>query len=100
MSGGGLVRPGTVLQETYEIVRFIGEGGMGEVYEARHARLEGRYAVKFLLRAVAADPQALARFHQEARITSALRHPNIVQVIDFNQTAEGVPYIVMEYLDG
>jgi serine/threonine-protein kinase len=74
---------------------------MGAVYEASHVRLEGRYAVKFLRPEVAAQyPAALARFRREARITSALRHPGIVQVIDFHTPPDGPPFMVMEYLDG
>ena len=74
---------------------------MGAVYEASHVRLEGRYAVKLLREEVAAQyPAALARFRREARITSALRHPGIVQVIDFHTPPDGPPFMVMEYLDG
>ena len=73
---------------------------MGSVYEARHARLAGRYAVKVLHPEVQQHPDVLHRFQREARITSALRHPGIVQVIDFNTTPEGAPYLVMEYLEG
>jgi serine/threonine-protein kinase len=74
---------------------------MGEVYEARHARLAGRYAVKIIRHEIAGQsPLAIQRFQREAEVTSALRHPNIVQIIDFNQTPEGAPYIVMEYLEG
>jgi serine/threonine protein kinase len=91
---------GAVLQDTYRIVRQIGRGGMGAVYEAIHLRLAGRYAVKVLLSQTAADPQAFARFRREAEVTSGLRHPNIVQVIDFNQTPQGNPYLVMEFLEG
>src|SRR6185369_17992346 len=87
--------PGSIIGDTYRIVRRIGSGGMGDVYEATHARLAGRYAVKVLLREVAAPPDALERFRREAKITSGLRHPNIVQVIDFNQTPDGDPYLVM-----
>jgi serine/threonine-protein kinase len=72
---------------------------MGEVYEATHARLSGRYAIKLLLRELALRPDAFARFRREAEITSALRHPNIVQVIDFNLMDDESPYLVMEYLD-
>ncbi|MBC8131364.1 MAG: hypothetical protein H7X95_00175, partial [Deltaproteobacteria bacterium] len=60
---------GQVLQGTYRVVRRIGEGGMGVVYEATHARLAGRYAVKVLLRKLSDNPEALARFNREARIT-------------------------------
>ena len=74
---------------------------MGAVYEASHARLDGRYAVKFLHPDFSSrHPAALARFRREARITSALRHPGIVQVIDFNTPADGPPFLVMEYLEG
>jgi len=89
-----------VLDGTYKILRRIGDGGMGEVYEARHARLAGRYAVKVLNTTSSAQPEAVARFRREAQVTTALRHPSIVQIIDFNTTAAGVSYLVMEYLDG
>ena len=57
---------------------------MGQVYEATHARLAGRYAIKFLLKKLSDRPDATALFEREARITSSLQHPNIVQVVDFN----------------
>jgi serine/threonine-protein kinase len=91
---------GTVLRDTYTIVRLIGRGGMGEVYEATHARLTGRYAVKVLPREIAEDAAVLSRFRREAQIASGLQHPNIVQVIDFHETDDGRPYLVMEYLGG
>ncbi len=95
-----LVEAGAVLDGTYKIVRRIGDGGMGEVYEARHSRLSGRYAVKVLNATVSAQPDAEARFRREAQVTSALRHPGIVQIIDFNTTYTGMSYLVMEYLEG
>ncbi len=94
------LQPGQMIEDTYRIVGRIGEGGMGEVYEATHARLAGRYALKLLLREVAKDPTFMARFQREAQITSSLRHPNIVQVVDFRVLPGGAPYIVMEFLDG
>jgi serine/threonine-protein kinase len=93
-------RPGTFLEGTYCIARCIGTGGMGVVYEASHARLAGRYAVKVLHPEVQKHPELLARFKREAEITSALRHPGIVQVIDFHTPANRSPFLVMEYLDG
>jgi serine/threonine protein kinase len=99
MQNGGL-KPGDLIEETYRIIRRIGEGGMGEVYEATHARLAGRYAIKILLREIASDPNLLARFQREAQVTSSLRHPNIVQVLDFRQLPDGTSYIVMEFLEG
>jgi serine/threonine protein kinase len=97
---GTSLAPGAILQNTYRIVRRVGGGGMGEVYEARHDRLSGRYAVKVLGADMAGHPEALLRFRREAQVTSSLQHPGIVQVIDFNETSDGVPYLVMEYLDG
>jgi tRNA A-37 threonylcarbamoyl transferase component Bud32 len=85
---------------TYGIVRRVGSGGMGEIYEVSHSRLAGRYAMKVLRAEVAANSEALLRFQREAKVTSALQHPNIVQVIDFSTTEGGQPYLVMEFLDG
>jgi len=73
---------------------------MGEVYEATHSRLAGRYAVKVLLADVSNRADIFKRFQREAEVTSELRHPNIVQILDFNRTPGGNPYLVMEYLDG
>jgi len=92
--------PGTVLQGTYRIVGRLAEGGCGEVYAAAHTRLPGQFAVKVLHRSLAHNPDALARFRQEAEITSTLRHPHIVQVLDFNVSEQGFPYLVMELLEG
>jgi serine/threonine protein kinase len=91
---------GTVLNDTYRIVRPLAEGGCGEVYLAAHTRLPGEFAVKVLHSSLARDRDQLARFRQEAEITSTLRHPHIVQVFDFNVTDDGVPYLVMELLEG
>jgi serine/threonine-protein kinase len=92
--------PGTVLHGTYRIVRPLAEGGCGEVYAAAHTRLPGQFAVKVLHRSLARNADALNRFRQEAEITSTLRHPHIVQVLDFNVSDQGLPYLVMELLEG
>ena len=73
---------------------------MGEVYEAVHERLAHRYAVKILHPGVRDHPEALPRFMREAQVTSRLRHPGIVSVIDFNTLPGGLAYLVMEYLEG
>ncbi len=73
---------------------------MGVVYEATHARLAGRYAIKVLTQRLAESPEGFAQLNREARITSLLQHPNIVQVIDHNTTPDGTEYLVMEYLAG
>ena len=91
---------GTVLAETYTIVRVLGAGGMGNVYEARHTRLPNSFAIKVLCEDMFRDERALARFRREAEIACRLKHRNIVGVLDFNTTPEGQPYIVMELLEG
>ncbi|MFL7868955.1 MAG: serine/threonine protein kinase, partial [Anaerolineales bacterium] len=73
--------------------------GMAEVYLGRHLTLDRPVAVKVLLSHIEADPDLLSRFQREARVVAGLRHPNIVQIFDFD-THEGHPYIVMEYLRG
>jgi hypothetical protein len=98
--GAGVdTRIGTVVGK-YVIVRLLGKGGMGAVYEARHAELSRRFAVKFLLPEFAAHREVLTRFENEARAAGALEHPNLVAVTDVGRTAEGAPYLVMEFLKG
>src|SRR5687767_12566474 len=91
---------GTVLRGTYEVVGRVGRGGMGVVYEVTHARLAGRYALKLFARDDADAGEARKRFRREADIVSSLRHPHIVQVVDFDEMPDGRPYLVMEMLDG
>lgn len=93
--------PGTILSETYEIVRRLGAGGMGAVYEAKHLRLASRrVAVKVLLREAADDTELFARFRREAEIGARLGHPNIVAVTDWDRLPGGEPFLVMELLAG
>ena len=84
---------------SYEILASIGAGGMGEVYRARDKKLDRDVAVKVLPQAVAADPDALARFEREAKAVAALSHPNILAIFDFG-TDGGVSYAVTELLEG
>ena len=77
MTKADLLEPGQLIGGTYRVVRCIGRGGMGAVYEATHARLSGRYAIKLILRELAQDNDLFTRFRREAQVTSALRHPNI-----------------------
>ena len=91
---------GTVLDETYRIDRLLAGGGCGDVYVATHVRLGSEVAVKVLHPSLAGNAQALARLQREADIMSTLRHPHIVQILDFNVTEHGVPFLVMELLEG
>lgn len=91
---------GQVLGGAYRVVRTLDSGGMGFVFEAEHLRLKRRLAVKVMAGHLARDANALARFHREAEIISQLDHPHIVQVIDFDSTSLGQPFLVMEFLRG
>jgi WD40 repeat protein len=83
----------------YEIVAALGAGGMGEVYRARDTRLGRDVAIKVLPVALAADPDRLRRFEQEARAVAALNHPNVLVVYDVGRH-EGSPYLVEELIEG
>jgi serine/threonine protein kinase len=95
-----LAMVGATLEGAYDIRRLIAEGGMSAVYEAVQLRLSQRVAVKVLARELASNQEALARFRREAEITSRLRHPHLVTVMDFGTGPDGQPFLVMEYLDG
>ena len=83
----------------YEIVSPLGAGGMGEVYRARDTRLGRDVAIKVLHPQTSADPKALARFEQEARVVAALSHPNLVAIHDVGNV-DGTMFAVMELLEG
>jgi tRNA A-37 threonylcarbamoyl transferase component Bud32 len=91
---------GLVLSERYRIVRKLGEGGMGVVYQAEHALIEKRIALKILFPELTRRPDLVARFLQEAKSASRIGHENVIDISDFGQSPEGLVYIAMEYLDG
>jgi serine/threonine-protein kinase len=91
---------GQMVGGRYELLRRIGKGGMGVVYEADHTGLGKRVAVKLLLDKYTDDPEVVARFQREARTASAIGDEHIVEVTDAGQHEDGRSYIVMELLEG
>lgn len=96
----GALSFGTVLGGAYRIEEPLGEGGMGAVFAARHLRTGRRYAVKTILAGAKATEADIRRFEREATAASALGHPGIVQVHDFNVAPGGIFYLVMDLLEG
>src|SRR5512147_488589 len=84
----------------YRITRKLGEGGMGEVYEAEHIFLGRRAAIKCLLKELSNNAEATGRFFIEAKAAAMTNHPSLVDIYDQGHTEAGNAYIIMEYLDG
>ena len=91
---------GEVLGGKYRVSRVVGEGGMGVVVEATHVQLDERVALKFLRPEMLAMPDVVARFDREARAAVKLKSDHVARVMDVGKTQAGVPYMVMEYLEG
>jgi serine/threonine-protein kinase len=84
----------------YQLVRKLGEGGMGAVYLAEHALLKRACALKLIKPEVGTDPIALGRFEREVQSAARLAHPNTIEIYDYGHTDDGTFYYVMEYLRG
>jgi serine/threonine-protein kinase len=95
-----LPKPGDVLSDRYDVIRVIGEGGMGVVYEGTHRRIGQRVAIKVLHPAMMSSPDIVERFEREARAAGHLKSGHAVRVMDVDVTAGGLPYMVMEFLEG
>jgi serine/threonine-protein kinase len=91
---------GQVLDGRYRVERLLGEGGMGAVYEGRHALVGKRVALKLLHAEYATSEEVLKRFYREAQAAAAIGHKNIIDIFDVGVTPNNEPYIAMEYLEG
>ena len=94
-----MIRPGMFMEDRYEILDKIGAGGMSDVYKAKDHKLNRFVAIKFLKQEYCEDKTFVAKFQIEAQSAAALLHPNVVSVYDVNE-ADGIYYIVMEFVDG
>jgi serine/threonine-protein kinase len=93
-------RVGKTAGGKYKLVRLLGTGGMGEVYEAQHSIIGRRFAIKFLHPFLASNAEVVTRFQREAQAAGGLENENIAAVVDAGTADDGAPYLVMEYLDG
>lgn len=93
-------RVGDVLGGKYKLVELIGKGGMGQVFKAQHESIGRVVAIKCLFRENAQNGEAIARFFREARTAASIGHPSIIGVHDIGEDDEGIPYLIMDYLDG
>lgn len=91
---------GTMIRGKYQIIRKIGQGAMGAVYKALHTHFQELRALKVIAASLSADKTFVKRFEQEAILTRKLQHPNAVRVDDIDETEDGQPFIVMEYIEG
>src|ERR1700757_4100540 len=84
----------------YELLRMIGRGGMGSVWEGRHTSLGNRVAIKFIEAEYSDSQEARSRFETEARAAATIQSKHAIQIFDHGITHDGKPYIVMELLVG
>ncbi len=91
---------GTRLADRYEVLQVVGRGGMGVVYKVRHELMDRFMAVKMLHSHLVSEPEAVKRFHREAKTVSQVKHHHIITLYDFGMSSQRQPYIVMDYLEG
>ncbi len=91
---------GTVIADRYKITGYLRDGRMGNVYVARRLEDNAMFAVKMLDRALFGEEEAMRRFEREIRVQSRIQHPNSMHVFEAGKTADGVPWLVQEYLEG
>ena len=93
-------RPGAVIADRYRIVKWLGGGGMADVYKAIQIGLDRYVAIKVIRPGLEDRDDLRRRFEREAKVLTLLRHPNTIQVLDFGATEQGLLYLVMEFLQG
>lgn len=86
--------------DKYRVLRILGRGGMGAVYEAVHEAIGQRIAIKVLKTELSSDSRHVQRFFDEARAVNIVRHPGLIKVYDFGHLPDGTAYITMEFLEG
>jgi serine/threonine-protein kinase len=91
---------GSVIADRYHILQRLGAGGMGRVYLAEHVKMGRRCAIKVLHPAMAGDGEAVVRFNREAANASRIDHPNVAAIYDFGETADGLLYLAMQFVEG
>ncbi len=97
---GGADLVGSIIAERYHVIRKLGEGGMGQVYLAEHVKMGRRSAVKVMNPGMVNDADAIARFNREAANASRINHPHVAGIYDFGETADGLIFLAMEYVEG
>ena len=90
----------SVIADRYHIVKQLGQGGMGAVYLGEHVKMGRASAIKVMSQTMASDPDAIARFNREAANAARINHPNVCQIYDFGETADGLIYLAMEFIEG
>ena len=91
---------GSVIADRYHVTKKLGEGGMGQVYLAEHVRMGRKSAVKVMNPGMVHDADAISRFNREAANASRINHPNVAAIYDFGETADGLIYLAMEFVEG
>jgi serine/threonine protein kinase/tetratricopeptide (TPR) repeat protein len=91
---------GVVIEDRYRIEELLGIGAMGRVYRAEQTALRKPFAIKILSPQLTNDPDSQVRFANEAHNCASLNHPNVVSVVDYGRTRDGITYLVMEYIEG
>src|SRR5580693_7925959 len=92
--------PGQIIDGKYRIVRLLGTGGMGAVFEGENLRIKRRVAIKMLHGSVSSQPEVIQRFEREAQAAALVGSEHICEVLDMGVLPDDTRYMVMEYLEG